>query len=270
MSRPPRRARLSAVLCLVICAGAHAGSPGDDHGWEKKSERWLEKIDAGAAVRVVNPYGNVYARFGGYENQVEILSTTQIIDRSAAPLTLRREVSGGSLSIDVVVEGFDRDTTPARGSRKDRVDLVLFVPQGAIVDVRTVGGEVQAKGLESRLTVATESGDIDIRGNKGHVDARSERGSISAMLESGVTADEQSFVTETGDIEIYLREDAGADVRLATSGTITSDFSMTVEHRPREEPGKVATVLAGSGGAPVSLYTKRGALRLLRLPRGHD
>jgi hypothetical protein len=56
-------------------------------------------------------------------------------------------------------------------------------------------------------------------------------------------------------------------VAIATSGEISTDFSLTIDHRRFEEPGKQAVAIIGDGGPQLSLYSKRGRVRLLRLPR---
>jgi hypothetical protein len=86
-------------------------------------------------------------------------------------------------------------------------------------------------------------------------------------LENGVTAEAQQLSTITGDIEVYLWEDAGMEVDIKTSGEISTDFSIAVEHRRFEEPGKHATAIVGGGGPGLSLYSKRGRVKLLRLQK---
>jgi hypothetical protein len=75
------------------------------------------------------------------------------------------------------------------------------------------------------------------------------------------------MTTETGEIEVYLWEDADLDVRIATSGEISTDFSIDIEHRRFEEPGKHAVATVGKGGAELALRSKRGPVRLLRLQK---
>ena len=257
-----------AYIAIAVAAAPStpAQSPTDDPGWEKRSDQWFEKIEPGGEVRVVNPYGNIYARFGGYEPRVEILATTQIIDRSAPALFVRREPVEGDLDVHVIMEGFSPADTPPRGDRKDRVDLVVFVPKGSTARLRTAEGSIQAKGLKSDVDASTSSGDIQFRETQGHAGARSVHGAISAMLLTGATDRRQWFRTQTGDIEVFLWEDAAAEVRLATSGLISTDFSLAIEHRPLEEPDKLARASIGSNGPEITLESKRGGLRLLRLP----
>ena len=46
-----------------------------------------------------------------------------------------------------------------------------------------------------------------------------------------------------------------------------TDFSIDIEHRRFEEPGKIAVATVGKGGPGLDLSSKRGPILLLRLPR---
>jgi hypothetical protein len=238
--------------------------PAVDEPWEKISSQSFETIEAGSRVRVVNPFGSIHARFGGYENRVEILTTVQRLDGGP---------SGPEISISPTDDG-GLDVTTAPGPRPDpsegprsRIDVVLFVPEGAALDAETRVDEINVKGLKGDVTARSEKGDIRIRSVEGRVRAKTARGRIAVSLETGVTSESQDFSTETGDIEVYLREDAEMEVDIATSGEISTDFSVSIEHRRYEEPGKHAVAILGEGGPKLSLYTKRGRVRLLRLQR---
>jgi hypothetical protein len=256
---------------LTIANGTE--SPEVDETWEKNSYQWFEAIDPGGRVRVSNPYGDVYARFGGYESQVEILATIQRLDHGLPELQVGRRRVGLGLDVSVAPgakpdEGSTTDPSNADPSaRRDRVDLVLFVPQGATLEILTEAGKIDVKGTEGDLSASSLTGDIRIRSVKGNVRAKSARGDLSVALETGVTDADQELSTETGEIEVYLWEDAAVNVAIATSGMISTDFSIEIEHRRAEEPGKRATAKVGQGGSNLSLYSKRGEIRLLRLPR---
>jgi hypothetical protein len=259
------------TLCLTIASGTE--SPELDETWEKNSYQWFEAIDPGGRVRVSNPYGDVYARFGGYESQVEILATIQRLDHGLPELQVGRQRAGAGLDVSVAPgakpdEDGTTDPSDADPSdRRDRVDLVLFVPQGATLEILTEADKIDVKGIEGDLSASSLSGDIRIRSVKGNVQAKSARGDLSVALETGVTDADQELSTETGEIEVYLWEDAAVNVAIATSGMISTDFSIEIEHRRAEEPGKRATAKVGQGGPNLSLYSKRGQIRLLRLPR---
>jgi len=233
--------------------------------FEKTNSAWFEKVEPGGRVSVDNPYGNIYARFGGYENEVEILASIQRIDSGRPPLEVRRTVVEGGLTI--VVEPAEADTPDTLAERRDRIDLVLFVPKGMILDARTEKDMIEAKGLKSDIKARSVQGDINIRSITGSVDAESSRGRIYAGLESNVTQAHQHFSTITGEIEIHLWEDAVMQVDLATSGEISTDFTLRIEHRRFEEPGKFGYATLGEGGPRLTLQSKRGRIRLLRLQR---
>ena len=253
---------------IILMLGASLGAqeaPAAEEAWEKISSQSFETIEAGSRIRVVNPFGSIHARFGGYENEVEILSTVQRIEGgpSGPAISISPADDGG---LDVITKpGPEPD--PPDGPRS-RVDLVLFIPQGASLDAETREDQINAKGLKGNLTVTSDTGDIRIRSVEGRVRAKSARGRIAVSLETDVTSESQDFSTETGDIEVYLWEDANLEVDIATSGEISTDFSVSIEHRRYEEPGKRAAATVGEGGPKLSLYTKRGRVRLLRLQRG--
>jgi hypothetical protein len=236
--------------------------------FEKTNSAWFEKVEPGGRVSVDNPYGNIYARFGGYENEVEILASIQRIDNGRPPLQVRRTVVEGGLTI--VVEPAEADTPDTPDSldeRRDRIDLVIFVPQGLTLDARTQKDMIEAKGLKGDIKASSVQGDINIRSITGRVDAESSRGRIYAGLESNVTQEHQHFSTVTGEIEIHLWEDAVMQVDLATSGEISTDFTLRIEHRRFEEPGKFGYATLGEGGPRLTLQSKRGRIRLLRLQK---
>ncbi len=256
MLRGEHRDRVLAIVVSLTLNVTVLANPGlSDGSWLKETSEWLETIEAGGRVRVVNPTGNIYARFGGYDNVVEVLATIQ-----------RPEGSTGR-DVSVARSGAGLDLTVS-GKASGRVDLVIFVPLGATLDARTQDGRIEIKGLRGDVIASSIKGDIWIRSVEGRVQAKTARGEISAALATGVTPKRQDFTTVTGDIEIYLREDANMRVTLATSGEISTDFSMQIEHRRFEEPGKHAVAVVGRGGPELFLSSKRGRIRLLRLQKG--
>jgi len=269
--RTARPVLLAALVAVALSAAAVAQDPpAEGEDWDRATEQWFEAVPAGGLVRVVNPFGNVYARFGGYGDRVEILATVQRLDAAAAPLEVRRTPTEGGLDLVVAVTGVaDPDPTelPVRGDRRDRIDLVVFVPEGRTLDVRTRDDLIDVKKTRGALVASTFKGDLRIMAPRGPVRAKSDRGAIVATLETGVTTEPQSLTTVTGDIEVWVWEDANLAVDLATSGRIATDFSIAIEHRRHEEPGKLGTAMLGAGGPRLSLTSKRGEIALQRLPR---
>lgn len=258
--------RIAAIVLVFTCLPAMAGDDPAGDTWEKKNYKWLETIASGQTVRVDNPFGNIYARFGGYENEVEVLATVQRLDPNEPELAVDVTRAEDGLNVTVRSGGSEPSSSTAGlpGKRSGRVDLVVFVPLEATLDARTDHDEIQAKGLRSDLVAHSVSGDIRIRSVSGHVRAESVRGNISAVLSEGVTDEPQEMITETGEIEVYLEENAGTTVKIATSGEISTDFSIQIEHLRFQEPGKQAVAVIGDGSSLLTLRSKRGRVRLLR------
>jgi len=260
-------------FAVVVCAFLlSVGSPDpalaeDPAPGFKQTANRVEKIRPGGTLRVRNSFGNVYARFGGYENKVELLTTTQRLEIDLPELRVDLQTGSEGLEISVDFELKADQTAPPQGKTRDHVDLVLFVPQGVTLDVETRLGSLEIKKLKSDLVVSSIAGDMMIKGVKGRVQAKTDRGKITVVLENGVTTLPQSFVTSTGDIEVHAWEDSQFDVELATSGVISTDFSLEIEHRRSEEPQKIARAILGDGGPVLILHSKQGRVQLLRMQR---
>ena len=227
----------------------------------KETSGRFHEVSPGDSLHVVNPFGDVHARFGGYEDQAEILATSQRLETDRPELEVRLSREGTRADVLVAY------SAPAdeRVGTRDRIDLVVFVPQGVALDVRTHDGRIEVKGLHGDVTASSLTGSIQVRSVSGRVRAKSARGDIVAHLETGVTGEPQDLSTETGNIEVWLWEDANLDVDLRTSGEISTDYSLSVEHQRFEEPSKHAVAVAGEGGTALSLKSKQGNVRLLRL-----
>jgi hypothetical protein len=259
-----------AAVPLSVAGETGGATEAESESWSKTTGQWFENIEPGGTVRVVNPFGDVYARFGGYENRVEVLATLQRSDVDQPELEVRLSRAGPGLDVGVAAGAADTgeaDLPAPTAQRRDRADLVVFVPLGAVLDARTTKGRIDVKGLEGELIAGSTSGDIRVRSVDGRVRAKSSRGRISVAFESDATEEPQELTTETGEIEAYLWEDADLRVRIATSGEISTDFSIDIEHHRFEEPGKHAAATIGRGGPGLTLRSKRGAVRLLRLQR---
>lgn len=251
-----------ALAVMLLIAGF--GTPfADEPELVKETFQWFDPVRPGETARVSNPHGSIFARFGGYGEQLEILATRQRIEAGREALEVeRRRVEGG---LDVVVVDPEQDPD----GRRDRIDLVVFVPKGVALEASTDDGSMEIKKLKSDLTASSVTGDIYIRGIGGRVNAKSARGSLEVTLSSGATDETQRLSTQTGDIMVHVWEDAAVDARLSTSGEISTDFSLTIEHRRLEEPSKHAVATINGGGPRLEMTSKRGRLRLLRLQKDY-
>jgi hypothetical protein len=270
--RRPRH--LPSVTAALVAASAalslHAGSspaPAAAAAPAPEHYSWTGKIAAGKRLRVINPYGDIRARFGGYEGKVEVSAVLQHLSGPAPALQVLHGVSAGELTLTVGYPGKPRGSAAAAAPSAgpgDRADLVIFVPKGTPLYAETLAGTVEAKGLLSDVTARSLKGEIAVR-VAGRIDASSERGNITAFLDPGEKAP-QRFETLTGDITLYCRDNANLDIGAQTSGEISTDFSLELTRYPSEEPDKRAKVRIGTGGASLAAASKRGRIRLLWLP----
>ena len=198
------------------------------------------KLPEGQAIQVNNRYGSVYLRFGGYEHQLDIRSTVQQPD-GAAIITFLPAVRDGRFD---VVPRLPEGVELAEGQR---IDLVLYVPKGHPVTVRTVAGVIESRGVKSDIDLATDSGEIAVRGTDGTVQARTGDGRIEVTLEDGARPGSvQRLTSRTGGVTVNVSDKLDAEVLLSTSQQFSTDYSLTVEHRDGKEPNKVATAVVGA------------------------
>ena len=83
-------------------------------------------------------------------------------------------------------------------------------------------------------------------------------------LEIGRRASPVAVETVSGDITAWVDAAADVTVFVATSGEITTDYTIAIENRYHEEPAKVGRIAIGSGATDACLTSRRGAVRVLR------
>jgi len=277
---PLRLCAALALACLALPASARdAGSaPGQVGPHQTGADRAApeeasgqvpeaERIDlsftlpAGQPVEVDNPYGSVYLRFGGYAHQLDVRATVQQPEGAAAFDFAPAARAGVFHVAPALPEG----TSPAAAQR---IDLVLYVPEGHALRVRTASGTIESRGVRADVDFRSLSGDILARGTAGAVQAETGSGAIRVMLEPASPGVRQRLSTRTGDISVGVTDALGAALRLSSSGTLTTDYSIRIDRRDGEEPDKRAQAEVGvaKGAQPglIEVESLRGNLRLWR------
>lgn len=254
---------MSCLLLVLVLTPINlvAEVPGDAARWGERVE-WTGAVAADATVRVRNPYGDVRARFGGWSDQVEVLANLQHLHPSGAKLEVHFEPSADGLGVTL---GYPKGVSTEADDRS-RADLAVLIPHGIDLEVTTEEGSVDCKGLHGNVRVTTQTGDITVRKLEGAVQAQSDRGSILLVLEPQVTTAAQVVQTRTGDISVHLPASADLTVETATSGAITTDFSITIQHHDCSEPNKTATATIGAGTQRLSIRSLQGVVGIMRRP----
>ena len=117
-------------------------------------------------------------RFGGYEHKLDIRSTIQQPE-GAAKFTFAPAMRDGRC---VVAPALPEGVPLAEGQR---IDLVLYVPQGHALSVDAAIGDIECRGLRSDIDLKTGPGRIQVIGTQGTVQAQSDDGRIEVSLQDG-------------------------------------------------------------------------------------
>ncbi|MDX1997345.1 MAG: DUF4097 family beta strand repeat-containing protein [Thermoanaerobaculia bacterium] len=248
---------------LLLMPGQASAQP-EVPGYRVERVERVASVAAGQGLTVRNPFGDVFVRFGGYEGAVEARAVIQQFEVEGPGLVMTLEdsprgpvVRVGTLSAD----GKTLDLEPVKGQKK-RADLVIFVPQGAPLEVTTLDGRVEARGLKSDLRVRTRAGGVSVRSVQGNLDLASETGSILATPELEKRTEVQRFTTEQGDISLILPQDGSFAVSASTTGWLSTDFSLEIERDPAEAARRRGRGKNGAGRTPLELTSQSGHLRL--------
>lgn len=221
------------------------------------------KLPDGQPIRVDNPHGSVYMRFGGYEHQLDIRATIQQ-PQGAAEFAFQPAAKDGGF---IVAPALPQGTALAEGQR---IDLVLYVPKGHAVTVRTGFGVIESRGVKSDLDLTTASGEIAVRGTDGTVQAQTGEGRIEVTLEDGARPGSmQRIASRTGIVAVNVSDKLDAEVQLSTSQQFATDYSLDVRHLDGQEPNKRAIAVVGSPKpgkqkAEIVLESLGGEVRLQR------
>lgn len=221
------------------------------------------KLPAGQAIQVENAYGSVYLRFGGYEDQLDIRSTVQQPE-GAATIAFQPVARDGRFE---VLPKLPNGVALAQGQR---IDLVLYVPKGHPLVVRTGFGVIESRGVKSDIDLVTDTGDIAVRGTDGTVQARTSEGKIEVTFEGTARPGSvQRVSSRTGNIAVIVSDTLDAEVRLSTSQQFSTDYSLMVEHLDGKEPNKIATAVVGKpkSGADKAQVVLESLVSEIRLQR---
>ena len=232
--------------------------------------QWHGALRQGATLEVKGVNGDVVATVA---SGPEAAVTAQRTGRRSDPGEVRLEVveHAGGVTICAVYPSRDaarpnecRPGTEGRMSVQNNDVTVRFavqVPAGIRFAGRTVNGEVEARGLQGPVTLATVNGSTTFS-TSSYGEASTVNGSIRGAMGASGWNDALSFRTVNGSITLELPPDLSADVRASTvNGEISTDFPLSVTGRVSRR--HVAGTI-GAGGRRLDLDTVNGSVRLRR------
>jgi hypothetical protein len=221
-------------------------------------------LTAGKPINVVNEFGEVRVRFGGFSHVLEATAVAQAPIGSLMPVMQFDEASATlSAKLPPIAPGNGGMLPLAEGQR---IDITLFIPEKHDLAIRTLRGLVEVRGLRANLQVRSESGDLLVRSITGALDIETGSGLIEAAFADQAIPAAQRVVTSTGAISVSFGPAYDAALSLATSGLFATEYSLNVTPQPGSEPNKSASVTLGRGVNPIEIRSKRGDVRLFRRP----
>lgn len=255
----------SLALTMLLLAALPAGAATIEDSFE---ESW--RVGPGGSLQLWNENGSVEVE-SWERDEVRVQATIRIRagSRSGAEEALeefrietRRD--GDSISVRAR-KPKGRDGIFAWFAGRDlNVDVryTVTVPRRFDLDVTTVNGAIEGRGLAGHLVFDTVNGSIKVVRSRGAVSADTVNGSISVELLSVSGEDSMEFSTTNGRIEIALPRGVGADVDASTTnGKISTDIPLTTDSFSRS---RIRGTLNG-GGVPIKARTVNGSIRILEI-----
>lgn len=181
------------------------------------------------------------------------LQTRAPTDAEATALAsaVRVQAAGGT----VRAEGPD-----SRDRREWSVSYEIFAPRRIDLDLRSVNGGIDVKGIAGDLELRTTNGGISLDGVAGDVRAHTVNGGVNVELAgNGWSGDGLDLRTTNGGIALAVPANFSARLVASTvHGNVSTDFPVTVQGRI----GRRLEAVLGNGGPTVSLATTNGGIRI--------
>ncbi|HUA09798.1 MAG TPA: DUF4097 family beta strand repeat-containing protein [Candidatus Acidoferrales bacterium] len=142
-------------------------------------------------------------------------------------------------------------------------NLLVRVPQGVDLVVRSHSGSVNVTDISGNVQVAATDGDVKIM-IEGRAQASTQHGSIDATMGSTSWPGTLHFSSGDGDVTVYVPVTAAFQARMHTDdGTLFTDFNLRGTSHGSNET--IDAPVNGGSRFGLDLESKRGAVRLLRL-----
>lgn len=230
-----------------------------------RSER-VEQIAADAPVRVVNNFGDLRLRATD-DDELMVVAASQysLLDDVRPVVDISEDADGVRVNVRFPSPGGEGpDLTPAEIGKR-RVDLAVIIPGRGEVEVESLDGLVEAKGVRGPVAVRSRSGSVRMIA-RNDLDLWSEHGPVEVYFKAIETFPELAVETLTGDIRVEFPAWIDRTVRAETNGYLATDFTTTIE-KTAGSPHKIAHVTIGNGGGVVQLTSNLGMISILEQPQ---
>lgn len=196
----------------------------------------------GDELTVATSSSDIYLRPGsGNEARVEVLGKGSDVEEGFERLNFSVERDGRRLVVKTEREGGGWFSSGNRAS----FDIVITAPERLALSVATSSGDIEIRRLEGAMEVATSSGDIELGSMQGDVSVATSSGDFEADRIEGAV----EFATSSGDFSVD--EIRGARVSFASS---SGDFEADRLDTDRFE--------AGTSSGDISIGTLLGDVEI--------
>ncbi len=198
---------------------------GQTNGWRMERERIERLLPPGYAVNVYNPCGDIRCR-KLKDHNVAVFAVVQTPPNALLSPQITLSESAQAVHVCVVPPpappGEAASATP-------RVDLTVYIPADAPLNLSTIHGIIEAKGIRQAVVAETESGSVTVH-TSGPLAITTTSGSITAILKSKEPwSHPVSVESVTGDISLRLPRYPDIVARLRSAGRISVDYSTQVQ-----------------------------------------
>jgi hypothetical protein len=274
-----------AIAVLLVAASLDMSAQGrriprGDRGYEfgRSADDWCREVENNRRYRTscdvreqtlsrvslldVDPGGNGGIRVRGTSG-----STTRVRFRIVA--NARDERDARDMVSDVRVSA-DGGRIRAEGPRSQEdgwwnVQVEIETPRNTPLALSTRNGGISVEGISGRTRFESSNGGVSLVDVSGDVQGRTANGGLRIYLD-GSRWEGEGLNVETTNGGVYMELPAGYNADLHTetrNGGIDVDFPITVRGRLSDSRRRIDTTI-GNGGAPLSVRTVNGGVRIVR------
>lgn len=251
---------LLALILVLSAAASDLGAAPRKDDWRLEPFHWRGELGDAATVRVHNPFGDVRAR-RSEGNAVSVHAAQQRHREDPRQWTISIAEGENGLEVEVVLAEGTVPTAAAEDWAPRRVDMTVYVPASARLDVEIVDGLIEAKGLGGDVAARSVAGEIVII-TAGSADVRSEEGRIRYAFADPKWVGATRLTGGAGDILVTLPAGADVDLAIRTGGDIATDLALA----PSPETGGTSHLVLGEGRSPIAIESDSGNVKVQRIP----
>ena len=267
--------KLTGIAAVVFVAATLAACDiaVDSHGGldfgvaaGKAQDEWTRtyKATAGTRLELINVNGRISAEpSDGTEIELRAERSAKAASDEAAKellgkIEMREEIGSDRVRVEV---------RPPRmnGPAGHEFKWTVRVPRGVHVDLRTVNGGVQLKGLDGDIRARSTNGGVTGAAlTPSSLDAAVTNGGIEIELAKSVSSGTFDLEAVNGGVSINLPEDSKADITgRCVNGGISVATGLSLETSGEQSRRRLDAKMNG-GGARISLETVNGGVRVGR------